>query len=437
MKFIWEYRGLQGYLYARNSQKPKFYFVDEKRKLMYPDLIDMSAPAHAFVIKDDLNIRNNIHEQFEKRAGTVLSQYRTNRGQRNWEKLDQKTLKFHLFEDQLASCQETEDEIKSLRNDLEKWRAAQVNLEAERKILIDEMKETINSMGNEINDLKSANNELEEYINFLEKEEGLAYKGKDISETKNKQRTLKAFLTRAETAMWFAKAFGLKLESLKVKEAKTGKTHEVNAETKTDEPGEHSTSQNEITDGEMSRVELILYLLDKFCVSDEFYHELSMIENGLPRPYLIKQCKNNLNKLCHVTPTPGTFEGAQVSFESLLLQQISAFKKENPDFNFDNETLKIKISGDGAKMTQKSNYVLLSCALLQKKEEVMAAKGNHTIGVVNGTEKYETLQVSSKNVFSEITSFIEQGAITVDGQEVKLEFFLGGGLQIFAYSHGT
>lgn len=151
-----------------------------------------------------------------------------------------------------------------------------------------------------------------------------------------------------------------------------------------------------------------------------------MIENGLPRSYLIKQCKNNLNKLCHVTPTPGTFEGAQVSFKSLLLQQISAFKKENPDFNFENETLKIKISGDGAKMTQKSNYVLLSCALLQKKEEVMAAKGNHTIAVVNGPEKYETLQVSFKNVFSEINSLIEQGAITVDGQEVKLEFFLGG-----------
>ena len=302
--------------------------------------------------------------------------------------MDKKTLKFHLFEDQLASCQETEDEIKSLRNDLEEWRAAQVNLEADKKILIDEMEETINSMANEISNLKSTNNELEEYIKFLEKEEGFAYKGKDISKTKNKQRTLKAFLTRAETAIWFAKAFGLELQSLKVKEAKTGKTHEVNAETKTDEPGEHSSSQTG-----MSRVEQILYLLDKFCVSDEFYHELSMIENGLPRSYLIKQCKNNLNKLCHVTPTPGTFEGAQVSFESLLLQQISAFKKESPDFNFDNETLKIKISGDGAKMTQKSNYVLLSCALLQKKEEVMSAKGNHTVAVVNGSEKYETLQV--------------------------------------------
>ena len=91
------------------------------------------------------------------------------------------------------------------------------------------------------------------------------------------------------------------------------------------------------------------------------------VKNGVPRSYLIKQCKNNLNKLCHVTSTPGPFEGALISFKSLLSQQISAFKEKNLDFDFDNETLKIKISGDGAKMTQKTNYILLCCPLLQKR----------------------------------------------------------------------
>ena len=151
-----------------------------------------------------------------------------------------------------------------------------------------------------------------------------------------------------------------------------------------------------------------------------------MIKNGLPRSYLIKQCIGDPDKLCHVTPTPGTYEGAQVSFESLLLQQVSAFKKENPEFDFANETLKIKISGDGTKMTQKSNYILLSCALLQKQDEVMSAKGNHTIAVVNGSEKYKTLWVSFKNTFSETNSLVDKGTIIVDDQEVKLESFLGG-----------
>ena len=56
----------------------------------------------------------------------------------------------------------------------------------------------------------------------------------------------------------------------------------------------------------------------------------------------------------------------------------------------------------------------------------MSAKGNHTIAVVNGSEKYETLQVSFKTTFSEIDSLIDKGTTIVGGEEVKLEFFLGG-----------
>ena len=57
------------------AKKPKFFFTDERRKLMYPDLIDMSAPAHAFAIRNDMDVRQYIHNQFEKRAANVISQY--------------------------------------------------------------------------------------------------------------------------------------------------------------------------------------------------------------------------------------------------------------------------------------------------------------------------------------------------------------------------
>ena len=69
-------------------------------------------------------------------------------------------------------------------------------------------------MSNEISDLKTSNSHLEEYIRCLEKEERTAYKGKSIFETQRKQCTLKSLLSRAETAVWFSKAFGLELESL-------------------------------------------------------------------------------------------------------------------------------------------------------------------------------------------------------------------------------
>ena len=51
IKFYWDCRGLKGFLCSSKSHKLKFYFNDGKRKLFYPDLIGMSASAHAFAIK--------------------------------------------------------------------------------------------------------------------------------------------------------------------------------------------------------------------------------------------------------------------------------------------------------------------------------------------------------------------------------------------------
>lgn len=67
-----------------------------------------------------------IHLQFEKRAANVLSQYHLNK--HNWEKI-----KFHIFEDQSTPHQDLEEEIESLKNDLQECRAAKSNLEAEKK----------------------------------------------------------------------------------------------------------------------------------------------------------------------------------------------------------------------------------------------------------------------------------------------------------------
>ena len=43
------------------------------------------------------------------------------------------------------------------------------------------------------------------------------------------------------------------------------------------------------------------------------------------------------------------------------------------------EKAKVKLSGDGAKMTQLSNFQLLSFSILQTGETVMSAQGNITI----------------------------------------------------------
>ena len=62
-----------------------------------------------------------------------------------------------------------------------------------------------------IDNLQTINEDLSSYVSSLE---NLAYKGKAISEVPvvKKSRTLKAFLSRVQSALWFPKSFGLELK---------------------------------------------------------------------------------------------------------------------------------------------------------------------------------------------------------------------------------
>jgi hypothetical protein len=62
--------------------------------------------------------------------------------------------------------------------------------------------------------------------------------------------------------------------------------------------------------------------MDKCCVGDSAYHEMSMLVDGLPQSYLIKQCRNAQNSISHITRTPGKHPGAQMSFKGELREQI-------------------------------------------------------------------------------------------------------------------
>ena len=58
----------------------------------------------------------------------------------------------------------------------------------------------------------------------------------------------------------------------------------------------------------------------------------------LPRSYLIKQCKDDLNKMCHITRTPGAVAGAQLDFDAELESVL------NNNNNNNNETYIAPIS---------------------------------------------------------------------------------------------
>ena len=236
-------------------------------------------------------------------------------------------------------------------------------------------------------------------------------------------------MSRAQSALWFATSFGLELKSLTVKERKSRELHTVRVNTKTSEA---LTSDGERQSGgfealsleEKSNVENVLFLLDKFCVGDSFCHELTMTINGLPTSYLVKQRRDQLNDICHITRTPGKAEGAQVLFSDLFKKRLTDYLASHP--NGHEDTMRIKISGDGATMTRNSSFILMTFALLDLGDDMMAAKGNHTIAVVKGKENYSTLLESFGDVFQEINKLNSEKKIKVNDRVINLEFFLGG-----------
>ncbi|KAJ7365765.1 hypothetical protein OS493_002482 [Desmophyllum pertusum] len=169
--------------------------------------------------------------------------------------------------------------------------------------------------------------------------------------------------------------------------------------------------------------------MDKFGVGDEFVHELSMAVEDFPiKSYLIKQCRSELNKQVQITTTPGLAPGAQHSFKELLADKVREMKNEATLKS--GENIKVKLSGDGARMSRMTNFILMSFSILQQVDEVLASKGNHTIAVVNGSESRQSIEESFADVFREVNKVIDDGFIEVDGQRVGVEIFLGGDYKV-------
>ena len=329
------------------------------------------------------------------------------------------------------------EEKQKVQEDLSEWKKKLQNLEDESKKLIDEMKKDLDKKDEVIDELCSANEELKSYIDCLTKSEGIAYRGKSISAVKKKSRTLKCFLSRARTALWFAESFGLDVSSINVKEKTTGIEHAVSfavsSSTSTggdmpeDLEREKQHGFDALSQDDKEKVEEILFLLDKFYVSDEFYHEITMLDGTLPRSYLIKQRCDQLNKICSISRLPGDFDGCQIDFEDTLIKCLEHFISENPDFDFTNNSVKIKFSGDGAQMTRNTNFVFLTLAVLDsKKKNPMSARGNHSLAVVKASEDYEVLKGAFGNIFDRINTLNREKHIRVGEKIINLELFFGG-----------
>uniref|UniRef100_A0A1X7VFQ6 Uncharacterized protein n=1 Tax=Amphimedon queenslandica TaxID=400682 RepID=A0A1X7VFQ6_AMPQE len=103
-----------------------------------------------------------------------------------------------------------------------------------------------------------------------------------------------------------------------------------------------------------SSVQQILYLLVSYCISDDFYNELSMIQKSLPQLYTVKNVRKSLSSSVDIQKLPQAFYVPFHNYLQLSLSQLmdSGHLIQSP--------VKVKIFGDGAPFYCSSSFLLLS-----------------------------------------------------------------------------
>lgn len=186
-------------------------------------------------------------------------------------------------------------------------------------------------------------------------------------------------------------------------------------------------NEKEMSAEEVNDLNTWLYLKDRFNISNEAWHEISMKSDESPCLNRIIKHMNKINKNWNLKPTPGEQHGIQMSFRESIIEQIKRLRKAgvlNPG-----EMVKVKISGDGTKVGKRLNIVNITYTIINEKNRAMSEKGNYLLAVVKTKESYDTLAESLSNIIEEME---QTTSINVDGTAYPLEYFLGGDWKFLA-----
>ncbi|CAC5386726.1 unnamed protein product [Mytilus coruscus] len=93
---------------------------------------------------------------------------------------------------------------------------------------------------------------------------------------------------------------------------------------------------------DMEKMKEVLFIMDRFKINDQAYHEVATISDTLPELHSIINIRDNMNNNLEIYRTPGNTTGAYVSLRTELRKMME--QRSNIP-----ENIKIKISGDGTK----------------------------------------------------------------------------------------
>lgn len=183
--------------------------------------------------------------------------------------------------------------------------------------------------------------------------------GRALDDVEGRQRRRKlAFLrTSCKNALWFAETFGIDLLSISFQASEDPITFQYSSNTAPLQSSAVSSPHSTVIPNE------VLYLLDRFGVSDEFYHELSMLFPFLHRSYMVKEAWRVLVGQTNIQRLPKPYYGCYQPFKEYLTYVISTYDVGNRCFFYISDIymhggpVEVKISGDGAPFSRLSSYI--------------------------------------------------------------------------------
>ena len=185
--------------------------------------------------------------------------------------------------------------------------------------------------------------------------------------------------------------------------------------------------RDEITDEQLDNVFLMLYVKDKFQISDKAWQELSVQAKDLPSKYSIKKRIELLNTQWNVFPTPGAAEGVQMKLKDSLMEQTSRLLKDKKLNNCN--SLKIKVSGDGTRIGKRLQLLNVTYTIINEGNIAMSEKVNYVLAVIKTKDDYTDIRGSLSDLRDEMKKL---DSITCENRTFQIEYFLGGDWKFLA-----
>ncbi|MCG8627032.1 MAG: hypothetical protein MJE68_34160, partial [Proteobacteria bacterium] len=194
-------------------------------------------------------------------------------------------------------------------------------------------------------------------------------------------------------------------------------------------------SEKETTDSDT--LHKILYAKERFSISNEAYHELSMLDSALPRSWKLKAEVKEMNKKWKISPTPGSTVDVQQSLKERLtdrLKHLQSIAADDSGFKLDS-TVGVKLTGDGTYVGSRQHIITFGFTIIDEGSVCKSASGNHSVCIARVAEDYANLSVILADIIKEVDNINEHG-LEVNGVKYTVHFYLGADWKFLAMACG-